>query len=150
MSAFQTDFADRHDLETISIVTPDNLAAADECAVVEFFRTAEPAHGRFHTECQVYTRLAIGVQDSKIARGLVLEDARLRRYVVLESVVTIEMVRRDIQHDCNPRMEALDGFELEAADFQDDPSVPGGLIREGDGRRARCFRRRAFCALQRR
>ena len=46
------------------------------------------------------------------------------------------MIGGDIQHHGDAGVKALDGLQLEAADLQHHPSVVGGSLDEGDGRRS--------------
>ena len=64
------------------------------------------------------------------------ENARLGGRVILEGVMAVEMVARDVQHHRDMRMEGHDGFELKAADLQHDPADVGGAIGEGNRRSA--------------
>ncbi len=81
-------------------------------------------------------RLVVGIQNGEIVRALVLEDAGLGGSIVLERVVAVKMIGRDVQHHRDLRMEGLDRLQLKAADLQHHPGVVGGLIDEGDRRRA--------------
>ena len=73
---------------------------------------------------------------AKSLRGLVLEDARLGGGIVLEGVVAVEVIGRDIQHHRDLGVEGLDGLQLKAADLEHNPGVVGGGLDEADGRRA--------------
>ncbi len=55
------------------------------------------------------------------------KQARFGISVGLEGAVAIEMIRRDIQADSDIRAKLVDGFELEAGEFENIPLVIPGV-----------------------
>ena len=67
----------------------------------------------------------VGVQHGEIAGLLGLEEAALGGGVVLEGVVAVEVVRRDVERHADVGAERLDGLELEARKLEHVPLRPG-------------------------
>jgi hypothetical protein len=64
-------------------------------------------------------RRIVGVDHGPVVGGLAMEHARLGGAVGLERAVPVEVIRREIQQDGDPRVECLRRFELKAADLDD-------------------------------
>src|SRR6202040_875331 len=63
----------------------------------------------------------VGVEHGQVRGALVLEQSRLGGGVAFEGVVAIEMIRRDVERDSDVGSEGVDGFQLEAGEFEDVP-----------------------------
>jgi hypothetical protein len=60
-----------------------------------------------------------------VVGALVLEDPELRRAVVLEARVAVEVVGREVEQDGDARPKRVDVLELKARELADDPRVLG-------------------------
>ena len=69
-----------------------------------------------------------------VVLGLQSEEAELRGGVLVEAVVTVEVIRLEVHEDGDTWMEDLHVVELEHADLAHDPGVVGDLTDE----RAQC------------
>jgi len=70
----------------------------------------------------------VGVEHRPVVHGLVREDPRLRRRVLGEVDVVVEMVGREIEQHRNPRTERFGRLQLKAARFDDVDGALGRLV----------------------
>ena len=119
MRAEQMDRVERH--EPIGGAAPplDDPSVFDDRAFVDRAAPREVALHRAAAPREVEDRRIVGVDHREVARLLVLEDPRLRRAVGLHRRMPIEVVRREVQHHADPRVECVDLLELEAARLDD-------------------------------
>src|SRR5207249_655352 len=85
---------------------------------------------------QARTHWIISVQDCEIFRLLVFEDAGFSVDVSVKARMAIQMVRSDVENDSDLRAERLNGFQLEAGDFQNDNRIFGSFVGERNCRGA--------------
>src|SRR5271157_956419 len=130
--ALQRDLADRHDLALGPPIAPDNALPANESSALHLPQATEPGHRSLGFRSHRDARRIVCIQYREIVSRLVLENAGLRGGVVLKCVVPVEMIWGDVEDNRNLRMEALDGFQLEAANLQHNPGVVGGSLDEAD------------------
>jgi hypothetical protein len=76
----------------------------------------------------------VGVEDSKAVAGLGFKEAALGGFVILHGVVAIEVIGSEVETDADGGAEVVDGFQLEAGDFQDVPLIGAGRGNHGGGR----------------
>ena len=65
----------------------------------------------------------VGIEDGVIAGTLGFEQAALGGGVVLEGVVAVQVILRDVERERDVRAKFDDGLELEAGEFQHVPAV---------------------------
>ena len=76
----------------------------------------EPITNELHDGIAVLgVHAATEVDNGPVVRVLVLEHPGFRRSIRIDGRMPIEMVRREVQHHRNPRMERLDLLELKTA-----------------------------------
>jgi hypothetical protein len=63
--------------------------------------------------------------DCDVAATLVLEEAQLGGAVVLEALVAVQVVRREVEEHRHARAKGVDVLELEARELADDPGALG-------------------------
>ena len=80
-----------------------------------------------------YAHRVVGVQDGEIAGLLGFEETALGRGIILEGMVAVQVVLRDVEGDADVGAKLGDGLQLEAGEFQDVPAIrPRGLDHGGD------------------
>ena len=67
----------------------------------------------------------VGVQNRHVFRHLIQEDTSLCRKVPGQVRIPVQMVRRDIQEESHLGTEGVDGFQLEARDLGNQPTLFG-------------------------
>ena len=85
----------------------------------------------------------VGVQHREIARALIHEQARLRLGIILERVVPIQMIGRDVQRRADVGAKGLGGFELKAGQLQHVPLARRATSSPSTPAACRCCRRPA-------
>src|SRR5439155_12254971 len=75
----------------------------------------------------------VRIDDREIVLALVREDAFLRRRVLLDARVAVEMIGRDVRQDGDVRPETLDGLELKRGKLADE--VTRSAVAEEPGKR---------------
>src|SRR5579884_1242567 len=130
----EANLTDGHDFHVISFGPPEDFAVTHEGALVHFFLAAEPEFLRFADRPQLHAGGVVRVENSEVAGSLVLKNPRLGRDVGLKRVVAVEVVGRDVQDYGYFSVEGINGFELEARDFEHDIGVVGGFGNERDRR----------------
>ena len=86
---------------------PFQLTTDPATKFVPFTTSVKPDEPQYGIE-------AIGVEDGEIVLPLVLEDSRFGVDVIVECLVAIEMVGRDVQNYRDPRTKFDDRLQLEA------------------------------------
>src|SRR5262249_18694262 len=124
---FERDFADQPDLALAVGVAKQDLAVANPRALLHFLLAAEPEHLRPRAFAERVAGRVILVQNGEVVGLLVFEDPGFRVHVGLEGAVAIQMVGSNVQNDCDFWPKSLNGFELEAGNFQDDDRVLPGF-----------------------
>ena len=79
-------------------------------------------------------RAGLGVEHKEVFSRLVLRDACLRRRIVGEAAMPVQVVGRDVQHQRNVRPERLDSLQLKTRHLQHRPHSLhpfGGVISTG-------------------
>src|SRR5688572_6954273 len=79
--------------------------------------------------------LVIRTQHGNIVGGLIEKDPMLCRGVVGKRIVPVEMVRGDVQTNCNVRPKTLDRLKLKARELGDGPRVVGRRLCQTEQRR---------------
>ncbi len=87
-----------------------------------------PVHAEHQRRClgrqrQLRRRLIVRIHHRHVLRRLVLENARLRRHIPLETPMPVQMVRRDVQDRSDMRAKALDRLQLETRYLQHAPTL---------------------------
>ena len=129
MRARERNLGDRHnrlDLAAFLRAEEDALAV-HERALLHLTARAEPVDLRLRLRGDQLGRLVLGVQDQEVVCGLILGDASLRRGIRLEAAVAVEVIRRDVQHQRDLRMERLNRLQLEARDLEHAPAFWSGF-----------------------
>ena len=65
----------------------------------------------------------VGIKHGQIAGLLRFEQACLGVRVIFESMMAVQMILRHIQTSCDDALKGLDGFQLEAGEFQHIPLI---------------------------
>src|SRR5581483_8498641 len=102
------DLRGEHDFLPAFGSAKENSTFLHVCAPVYFLFAAEPVHLRAGPILQVNAGGIIRIQDGKIARSLLLENARLGVRVCLKCAMPVQVVRRNVYYDSNLRAESLD------------------------------------------
>ena len=109
-------------------VAKHDAATANKRPSLHFLLPAEPEHLSAGSGGHGHTGWIVGIQDDKVTGILVLEDPRFRGGVGLERAVTIQMVRSNVQHDRNLRVESLNRLQLKARHFEHGHCVRVGAV----------------------
>ena len=97
-----------------SFAAKQQVVFLDESALRHALLAAEPIDLRLGGS--VGRRAGIVcVQDSAVRFGLVFEDARLGSAITLECLVTVQMIRGEIQENADVGAKLFDQLQLEAA-----------------------------------
>ena len=142
--AAQADLGQRADLLDVAVEPRHDPAVTDEDAVGELAPPAEPDARR--ARCARPARAAAGSSALSTAQSvgrLVAEDPGLGVRDRPRTSVAIEVVGRDVEHGGDPRLEALDGLELEARHLGTRPGRRPGTERVRGRAACRCCRRPA-------
>ena len=137
--ARERNLGDRHDwlhLATLLRAEEDALAV-HERALLHLPARTEPVDLSLRLRGDQLRGLVFGVEDQEVVCGLVLGDASLRRGVGLEAAVAVEVIRCDVQHQRDLRMECLNRLQLEARDLEHTPALRSAIrrpCRRPDGR----------------
>ena len=115
----QMDGAERHQSIRAIHAAIDDPAVLDDRPVRERGLCREQPRARAAAPRQCEHRRIVRVDHRPIHSGLVLENPSLRRCVRLDARMAIEVIRREVQHHGDPRVERLDLLELKAARLDD-------------------------------
>src|SRR4029077_10797183 len=105
-------FRQRHDLAFALPIPETDMRAAGKRSSFNLFLSAEPEQLRARTSRQSSGGGVVGIQDGEVILTLIFEDALLGVDVIVESLVAIEMVGRDVENHCDSRPKFNDGFQL--------------------------------------
>ena len=119
----QEDLAEGADALDVAIELRGHPVAVHEDPMLELAAPAEQHDAGPRAPRQARRRLVVGVEHRAIGRRLVQEDSRLGVQVRREAAVSIEMVRRHVEHRGHARVEGLGRFELEARHLTHDEAV---------------------------
>src|SRR5437588_164487 len=118
MRTLEWDLGDRHDFPFAIAVAEENADITRECALLYLSLAAEPENLRLGPLRHRHASRIVGVEHREIIPRLVLEDTRLGRHVDFESAVPVEVIGRDVEHDCHLGVKGVNGFKLKAGDFK--------------------------------
>ncbi len=110
--AFQGHFRKRHDLAFATPVPEIDMRTPSKGTFFNLLLSAKPVQLRACTIRQSSGRRIIRVEDGEVIRTLILKDPRFGVHVIRKSLVTIEMVRRDVQNHRDSRTKFNDRFQL--------------------------------------
>src|SRR5262249_44489357 len=100
-----------------------DVAVFEERARGNSLRRAEPNGAACTPFCVPAAHRVVNVQDCGIALALIHEQARLRFGVVCERVMSIQMIRRNVEARADLRPELLRGLELETGKLEHVPLI---------------------------
>src|ERR1019366_10165096 len=121
--ALQRNLLGRHDLAIAMAVAPDYVPSTDEGPACDFLQSAEPVHRSLRSGSHLDARRVVRVENGKIVRALVLENASLGGGVIFKRMVPVKVIGGDVQHHCDARVKALYFIHLKAAELYTLPSL---------------------------
>jgi hypothetical protein len=107
----------------LPVASTNELAAAKEIAFFELFSEAELADVSSQAGRPICGHLIVSVQDRRIFRRLVHKNAMLRRRVIEEGIVAIEMIRRHVQTNCYVASQIYYCLQLKTRKFSNRPAI---------------------------
>src|ERR1035437_1447136 len=105
------------------LAVEDEFVAAEGGAGLYVAAAAEPPRRGSGTGGVGYAHGIIGIENGGIAATLGFEEAALGGGVVVEGMVAVQVVLRDVERESDVRAKFEDGLQLEAGEFEHVPAV---------------------------
>src|SRR6266496_39710 len=99
--------------------TQMNAALSNERTLLDFALAAEPENLCLGLPGHLDAGGIIGVEDGKVVRPLVLEEAGLSIRISFKGAMAVEVIGSDVQHHGNLRAKLANGLQLKARNFKD-------------------------------
>ena len=104
-------------------ILDDDVLILYICTKIQYFLSTERNRCCVAFFYQFPTLCIIIVENAVLILRLIFEDTCFRIDIILHSLMTIQMIRCQIQDSRNFRAKIPNGFQLKAAGFRNEPAV---------------------------